>query len=105
MALNSIVGEGTVISGSLVRGSVISPNVRIHSYCLIEDSVIMSRVEIGRGCRIRRTIIDKNVYVPPGTEIGYNPEDDRKRYFVTESGIVVIPREEPKVPWPYRPDR
>lgn len=105
MALNSIVGEGTIISGSLVRGSVISPNVRIHSYCLIEDSVIMSRVEIGRGCRIRRTIIDKNVYVPPGTEIGYNPEDDRKRYFVTESGIVVIPREEPKVPWPYRPDR
>jgi glucose-1-phosphate adenylyltransferase len=105
MALNSIVGEGTIISGSLVRGSVISPNVRIHSFGLIEDSVIMSRVEIGRGCRIRRTIIDKNVYVPPGTEIGYDPEKDRARHFVTESGIVVIPREEPKVPWPYRPAR
>jgi glucose-1-phosphate adenylyltransferase len=105
MALNSIVGEGSIISGSLVRGSIISPNVRIHSYCLIEDSVIMSRVEIGRGCRIRRAIIDKNVYVPPGTEIGHNLEEDRKRYFVTESGIVVIAREEPKVPWPYRPER
>lgn len=96
LALNSIVGEGTIISGSLVRGSVISPNVRIHSFCLIEDSVIMNRVEIGRGCRIRRAIIDKNVYVPPGTEIGYDIEKDKERYFVTESGIVVIPREEPR---------
>ncbi len=99
-ALNSIVADGTIISGSLVRGSVISPNVRIHSYCLIEDSVIMNRVVIGRGCRIRRAIIDKNVHVPPGTEIGYNLELDRQRYSVTESGIVVIPREEVKTPWP-----
>lgn len=99
MALNSIVAEGTIISGSLIRGSVIGRNVRIHSYCLIEDSVIMNRVEIGRGCRIRRAIIDKNVYIPPGTEIGYNLEKDRERYFVTETGIVVIPREEPKPPW------
>lgn len=98
MALNSIVAEGTIISGSLVRGSVISPNVRIHSFCLIEDSVIMNRVEIGRGCRIRRAIIDKNVYVPPGTEIGYDIEKDKERYFVTESGIVVLPREEPRTP-------
>jgi len=101
-ALNSIVSEGTIISGSLVRGSVISPNVRIHSYCLIEDSVIMNRVEIGRGCRIRRAIVDKNVHVLPGTEIGYNRERDRERFFVTESGIAVIPREEPKSLWPYR---
>lgn len=98
LALNSIVGEGTIISGSLVRGSVISPNVRIHSFCLIEDSVIMNRVEIGRGCRIRRAIIDKNVYVPPGTEIGYDIEKDKAQYFVTESGIVIIPREEPRTP-------
>jgi len=101
-ALNSIVSEGTIISGSLVRGSVISPNVRIHSYCLIEDSVIMNRVVIGRGCRIRRAIVDKNVHVPPGTEIGYNRERDREQFFVTESGIVVIPREEPRAPWPLR---
>lgn len=102
MALDSIVAEGTIVSGGLVRNSVISPNVRIHSFCLIEDSVIMNRVEIGRGCRIRRAIIDKNVYIPPGTEIGYNREKDRERYLVTESGIVVIPREEPKPPWPHR---
>ncbi|MBI3989189.1 MAG: glucose-1-phosphate adenylyltransferase [candidate division NC10 bacterium] len=99
MALNSIVAEGTIISGSLIRGSVIGRNVRIHSFCFIEDSVILNRVEIGRGCRIQRAIIDKNVYIPPGTEIGYNLEKDRERYFVTETGIVVIPREEPKPPW------
>jgi len=99
IALNSIVAEGTIISGSLIRGSVIGRNVRIHSFCLIEDSILMNRVEVGRGCRIRRAIIDKNVYIPPGTEIGYNLEKDRERYFVTETGIVVIPREEPKPPW------
>ncbi len=98
-AVDSIVGEGTIISGSLVRDSVIGTNVRIHSYSLIEKSVIMSRVEIGRGCRIRRIIIDKNVYIPPGTEIGYDLEKDRERHFVSDTGIVVIPREEPSRPW------
>ena len=70
VSVNSIVGEGTIISGSLVRGSVIGRNVRINSYSLIEDSIIMDRVEIGRGCRIRRAIIDKHNVIPAGTEIG-----------------------------------
>jgi glucose-1-phosphate adenylyltransferase len=96
MALNSVVSEGTIISGSLVRDSVIGRNVRIHSYCLIEETIIMNRVEIGRGCQIRRAIIDKNVYLPPETKIGYGAGEDRSRYFLSDSGIVVIPREEPK---------
>ncbi|MBI2988659.1 MAG: glucose-1-phosphate adenylyltransferase [Deltaproteobacteria bacterium] len=96
MALNSIVGEGTIITGSLIRNSVIGRNVRIHSYSIIEDAIIMSRVEIGRDCRLRRVIIDKNVHIPPGTEIGCNSEADRKSYFTTEGGIVVIPRKEPR---------
>lgn len=104
-AVNSIVGEGTIISGSLIRGSVIGSNVRIHSHNLIEDAVIMNRVEIGRGCRIRRTIIDKNVYIPPGTQTGYNAEKDRERYFVSDTGIVVIPREEPSRPWSLIPNQ
>ena len=104
-AVNSIVAEGTIISGSMVRSSVIGRNVRIHSYCLIEDAIVMNRVEIGRGCRIRRAIIDKNVYVPPGTEIGHNAEKDRERYHVSETGIVVIPREEPSLPWSMIPSR
>ena len=98
MAVNSIVSEGTIISGSLVRGSVIGRNVRIHSFCLIEDSVLMNRVEVRRGCRIRKAIIDKNVSIPPGTEIGYDLEKDRERSFVSETGIVVIPRAEPRLP-------
>ncbi|MBI4490017.1 MAG: glucose-1-phosphate adenylyltransferase [Deltaproteobacteria bacterium] len=98
-AINSIVGEGTVISGSLVRESVIGRNVRIHSYCLIEDSILMDWVEVGRGSRIRKTIIDKNYIVAPGTEIGYAIDLDRERYFVSESGIVVIPRAQPKNAW------
>jgi glucose-1-phosphate adenylyltransferase len=103
MALNSIVAEGTIISGSMVRGSVIGRNVRIHSYCLIEDTVIMNRVEVGRGCRIRRAIIDKNVSIPAGTEIGHNADKDRERYYVSDTGIVVIPREEPSLPWTMMP--
>lgn len=98
-AINSIVGEGTIISGSLVRGSVIGRNVRIHSYNTIEESIIMDWVEIGRGCRIRRSIIDKANVILPGTEIGYNLEQDRRRYFVSEGGIVVIPRSQPKTAW------
>lgn len=104
-AINSIVAEGTIISGSIVRGSVIGRNVRIHSYSLIEDAIIMNRVEVGRGCRIRRAIIDKNVYIPPGTEIGHNAEKDRERYYVTDTGIVVIPRQEPHLPWSMIPSR
>lgn len=104
-AINSIVAEGTIISGSIVRGSVIGRNVRIHSYSLIEDAIIMNRVEVGRSCRIRRAIIDKNVYVPPGTEIGQNAEKDRERYHVTDTGIVVIPRQEPSLPWSMIPPR
>lgn len=101
-ALNSATGDGTIISGSVVRGCVVGSNVRIHSYSVIEDSVIMNWVEVGRGCRIRRAIIDKHNVIPPGTEIGYNADADRERYFVSESGIVVIPRGEPKTEWrPY----
>ncbi len=105
MALNSIVAEGTIISGSMVRDSVIGRNVRIHSYCLIEDTVIMNRVEVGRGCRIRRAIIDKNVNIPPGTEIGHNADKDREHYYVSDTGIVVIPREEPGLFWSPIPTR
>ena len=92
VALNSIVAEGTIISGSTVHNCVVGRNVRIHSYSQIEDSVIMDWVEIGRGCKIRRTIIDKSNVILPGTEIGYDLNKDRERYFVSETGIVVIGR-------------
>lgn len=96
VALNSIVCEGTIISGGTVRDSVIGRNVFIHSYSEVNQSILMDNVDIGRYARIKRTIIDKNVKIPPRTIIGYNLEEDRKKYHVSPEGIVVIPRTEPK---------
>jgi glucose-1-phosphate adenylyltransferase len=89
-ALDSIVAPGCILSGGRVRNSVLSPNVRVNSYAEVHDSILMENVDIGRHCKIRRAIIDKDVVIPPGTEIGYDPEADRKRFHVTPSGIVVI---------------
>lgn len=90
-ALNSAVSPGVVISGARVSGSVISPDVHVHSYTEVEDSVILDGVQIGRNCRIRRAIIDKNVVVPEGASIGIDREADLARGFsVTDSGITVV---------------
>lgn len=91
-ALHSVISEGCIISGGSIRNSVLGRSVFVHSYSQIDDSVIMDYSEIGRGARVRRAIIDKNVRVADGDEIGYDLERDRKRFFVTESGIVVIPK-------------
>lgn len=99
MAINSIVEEGTIISGSHVYRSVIGRNVKIHSYSVIEDSIIMDWVEIGRSCRIRKTIIDKHNIIPSGAEIGHDMTKDRNRYFVSEGGVIVVPRSQPKMMW------
>ena len=90
IALDSIVAHGCIVSGGRVQNSVLSPNVRVNSYSEVHDSILMENVDIGRHCRIRRAIIDKDVIIPPETEIGYDLEKDKKRYHVTPSGIVVI---------------
>lgn len=90
IALDSIVAHGCIVSGGRVQHSVLSPNVRVNSYSEVHDSILMENVEIGRHCKIRRAIIDKGVTIPAGSEIGYNLEEDKKRYHVTSSGIVVI---------------
>lgn len=90
-ALDSIVCQGTVISGGSVRRSVISPNVRVNSYAQVDDSILFEGVEVGRRARVRRAIIDKRVKIPAGMEIGYDLEADRQRGFtISPSGIVVI---------------
>ena len=99
MAVNSIVAEGTIISGSYVHNCVVGRNVRIHSYSQIENSVIMDWVEIGRGCKIRNAIIDKANIIPSGTQIGYDLEKDHKRYTVSPNGVVVLPRGPRKTTW------
>jgi len=89
-ALDSIVSGGSILSGGLVRSSVIGRGVRIHSHALVEDSIIFDNCDIGRRARIRRAILDKNVRVPPDAVIGYDLARDREFYHVTDSGIVVI---------------
>ncbi len=91
-AFNSLITDGTIISGGLVERSIIGPNVRVNSYTYITDSIIFNNVNVGRHSRIRRAIIDKNVNIPPGTEIGFDPDEDAKRFKVTETGIVIIPK-------------
>jgi glucose-1-phosphate adenylyltransferase len=90
IALDSIVSMGAIISGGRVINSVISPDVRVNSYTEVENSIIYSHVNIGRYSRIRRAIIDRHIHIPEHTEIGYNLEEDRRKYHVTESGIVVV---------------
>lgn len=91
VAMDSIVCAGCIVSGGRVLRSVLSPGVRINSYCEVEYSILMPNVEIGRYSRIRRAIIDTRVKIPESTVIGYDAEQDRARgYHVTESGIVVV---------------
>ena len=89
-ALDSIISPGCIVSGSRVTGSVLCPNVRVHSYGVIEQSMLMPGVRIGRHARIRRAIVDRDVLIPRGAVIGFNPEEDRKRHTVTDLGVVVV---------------
>jgi glucose-1-phosphate adenylyltransferase len=93
MGINSIVSSGCIVSGSVVRNSVLSHDVRVNSYADIDSSVIFSHVNIGRHCHIRNAIIDRDVHIPDGTVIGYDPQQDKKNYFVTPGGLTVVTRD------------
>ncbi len=93
MAVDSVISSGCIVSGGVVRNSVLSPDVRVNSYTEVDSSILFSHVNVGRHCRIRRAIIDRDVHIPEGTVIGYDTEADRQRYFVTESGITVVTRD------------
>ncbi|SPD72784.1 Glucose-1-phosphate adenylyltransferase [uncultured Desulfobacterium sp.] len=90
-ALDSLVAPGSIVSG-IVRNSVLSYNVIAQSWSTIDESVILDEVVVGRFCKIKKAIIDKFNIIPPNTEIGYHPEEDRKRFTVTPRGIVVVPK-------------
>jgi glucose-1-phosphate adenylyltransferase len=90
--LNSIISNGCIISGGNVKRSILSPNVTVHSFTEVEDSILLEGVDVGRNAKIKKTIIDKEVQIPPGMEIGYHLDEDAKRFTVTASGIVVVPR-------------
>jgi glucose-1-phosphate adenylyltransferase len=89
-AIDSLVSGGDIISGAAVYRSLLFSNVHVHSYSTVEDSVILPKVDIGQGARIRRAVIDKNCKIPPGMKIGYDPVEDRKRFYVSEGGITLV---------------
>ena len=93
-ALDSIISGGCIISGSTIRGSILCPNVRVHSFCEIDQTILMPGVRVGRHARIRRAIIDRDVLIPRGALIGFDPEEDRRRHTVTDGGVVVVTAED-----------
>jgi glucose-1-phosphate adenylyltransferase len=93
MSINSIVSAGCIISGAVVKNSVLSQDVRVNSYSELDSSIVFSHVNIGRHCRIRRAIIDRDVHLPEGTVIGYDQNEDKRNYFVTPSGLTVVTRD------------
>jgi glucose-1-phosphate adenylyltransferase len=92
-ARDSIVSMGCIISGGVVRNSILSPDVRVNSYTEIDSSLLFSHVNVGRHCRIRKAILDRDVHIPEGTVIGYDTEADRAKYHVTDTGITVVTRD------------
>lgn len=93
-SLDSIISPGCIISGSRVSGSILCPNVRVHSFCQIDQSILMPGVRVGRHARLRRAIVDRDVFIPRGALIGYDLEEDRRRHTVTGQGVVVVTRDD-----------
>jgi glucose-1-phosphate adenylyltransferase len=93
MAVDSMVSAGCIVSGSLVRHSLLSNNVRVNSYSAVADSVLLPGVTIGRGCRIRRAVINGGCSIPEGTVIGEDPEEDAARFHITPGEVVVVSAE------------
>ena len=92
VATDSMVSDGDIISGGTINRSILFPRVKINSYSHVEESILMDGVDVGRYSRLRRVIVDKGVRIPPRTIVGYDIEEDRKRFPVSDSGIVVIPK-------------
>ena len=103
-ATNSVITAGVIISGASVSNSVVSQDVRVNSYSDVDASIIFSHVNIGRHCRIRRAIIDRDVHIPEGTVIGYDQVEDKRRYFVTPSGLTIVTRDASLFENPVDPD-
>jgi glucose-1-phosphate adenylyltransferase len=89
-AIDSMVSGGCIISGSTVRCSLLFSSVRVHSYCSIDQAVVLPNVEIGRGAVLKRVVIDRGTIIPPGLRAGVDPDEDRKRFLVTDKGVTLI---------------
>ncbi len=92
IATDSLVSPGSIISGGRLHRSVLSYRVRVNSFAEVTESILFEDVRVGRHARLRRCIVDKGVEIPPNTEIGFDAKKDRERFYVSDKGIVVIPK-------------
>lgn len=92
ISINSISANGVVISGGSVQESILFHNVFIDEDSFVESSLLMDGVKVGKGSQLKNCIVDKNVLVPPETQIGYDAAEDAKKFFVSDKGIVVVPK-------------
>jgi len=93
IAEDCIVSEGSILSGGRAIRSILSPGSFLHSHSLVTDSILFPNVNVARGARVHHAIVEKGVHIPPGFQVGIDPEEDRKRFHVTETGIVVIAKD------------
>lgn len=93
MAVDSLVSGGCIVSGGRVKRSLLFSNARINSYTSVKDSIVLNNVEIGRNCKIRKTIIDRDCEIPENMVIGYSEEEDKRRFFVSDNGVVLVSAE------------
>ena len=90
--INSIISRGCVLNNSSVKDSILSPHVTAGEYSTIEDSVLLDNIKIGKKCSIKNAVIDKGAVIPDETVIGYDNKKDAGLYTISDSGIVVIPK-------------
>ena len=90
MAVDSMVSGGCIISGSVIRHSLLFSDVCVEDYSTIEDTVVLPDVVIGKHCKIKNAIIDKGCRIPDKTDIGVNRKNDEERFFVSPKGVVLV---------------
>lgn len=92
MAVDSLVSGGCIISGGQVRRSVLFSKVHIHSYAEVDEAVLLPDVDVGRGCRLRKVVVDNGCALPAGMQIGHDAEEDARRFYRSEGGVVLVTR-------------
>lgn len=90
MAVDSLVSGGCIISGGSVNRSVLFSKVHIHSYAEVEEAVLLPEVDVGRGCKLRKVVVDNGCVIPPGMHIGHDAAEDARRFYRTDSGVVLV---------------
>ena len=112
MAVSSLVSGGCVVSGAMVRRSLLFTGVRVNSFASMEEAVVLPYADVGRNARLKKVVVDRGVVIPDGLVVGEDPEWDAKRFRRSENGVCLItqemintmPDEPTKHPVPLMPD-